>query len=361
MVALSGGKSTIEIYNAIARRRARRGIPMVNVTAIRSLVRGQSHRRGKVETRGRKRALSRRNVLSMDAARVKFIKSTKGTRQATWDLLRAKVRAPKAHRTTVARAFAREGIDVKLRRCREKPQRTAEHEQERVDLCNKMRRWPLRRFLEDIDLIIDNKRFEVPTTPAARVHLQKQKMVAQLRTPAEGLQPNFTKPKVKAHRRNLGGSVTLCAGISNSRIVLWEYIRAWNGQVAADLYKGAIIKALAKHRGVKPSYLIAEDNDPTGYKSGKGMTEKRRLGIQTIEWPRFSPDLMPLDFSLWHNIERRTHMSAPKGKESVNAFKERLRRVAFATPAATVRAAVAAMRSRAAMIVEAKGKDIPRD
>ena len=155
--------------------------------------------------------------------------------------------------------------------------------------------------------------------------------------------------------------MTLCVGISNCRIVLWEYNRAWNGQVAADLYKGAIMKVLAKHRGVKASYLVAEDNDPTGYKSGKAMAEKRRLGIQTIEWPRFSPDLMPLDFSLWQNIERRAHMSAPKGKESVNAFKERLRRATLATPAATVRAVVAAMRSRAAMVVAAKGKDIRTD
>ena len=112
---------------------------------------------------------------------------------------------------------------------------------------------------------------------------------------------------------------------------------------------------------MKLSYLTAEDNDPAGYKNGKSLTEKRRLGIQTILWPRFSPDLMPLDFSLWHNIGGRTQLSTPKGKESVNAFEERLRRVALATPAATVRKAVAAMRSRAAMIVKAKGKDIRRD
>ena len=68
----------------------------------------------------------------------------------------------------MARAVTREGMGVKLRRCREKPQRATVHEQERVYLCNKMRRWPLKRLLEGIDLIIDNKRFEMPTTPAAR-------------------------------------------------------------------------------------------------------------------------------------------------------------------------------------------------
>ena len=118
-------------------------------------------------------------------------------------------------------------MDVMLRRRREKPQRTTEHEQERVSLCGKVRRWPLKRFLEDTDLIIDNKRFGVPTTPAARVHLKQQKMVAQLRTPRRRFATYLhDAQKAKAHRRNLGGSVTLCAGISNRRMVSSEYIRA---------------------------------------------------------------------------------------------------------------------------------------
>ena len=355
------GKSSADIYNSISNCRTKQGVAMVNITAIRRYMRGRSHKRGPVETRGRKRAFSRRNVLAMDAARRKFIKETKGGRPARWGAIRAKARAPKAHRTTVARAFAREGLDVKSRRCREKPPRTAEHEQERVDVCGRMRHWPLKRFLEDIDMIIDNKCFKIPTTPAARALRLKQKMTNQLRTRAEGLQTNFTKPKAALHRRSLGGAVTLCAGISNCRIVLWEYVHAWNGQVAADMYKGPIMKSLTKHRTVKPSYLLAEDNDPTGYKSGKAMAEKRRLGIRTIQWPRYSPDLMPLDFSLWTSIEERVAETAPKGNESVAAFKKRLRRVALATPETTVRAAVSAMRTRAAQIWEAKGKDIARD
>ena len=178
----------------------------------------------------------------------------------------------------MARAFVREGMDVKLRRCREKPQRTTEHEQERVNLCNKMRRWPLKRFLEDIDLIIDDKRFEVPTTPAARVHLKKPKMVAQLRTPAEGLPPNFTKPKAKAHRRNLGCSVTLCAGISKCRSVLWEYLRAWSGQVAADMYKGAIRKAVAKRMGREAVLLDRRGQRPGWLQKWKSPDREAPLG-----------------------------------------------------------------------------------
>ena len=85
------------------------------------------------------------------------------------------------------------------------------------------------------------------------------------------------------------------------------------------------------------------------------------MGITTIEWPRYSPELMPLDFSLWANIGLRMDGCAPRGRESVAAFKKRLRRVALETPAAEVRSAVEGMRKRAQQIWEADGKNIPRD
>ena len=123
LTGLATGKTASQIFDMVAKKRAARGVAMVNITVIRRFLRGRTHRRGKVETRGRKRTLTRRNVVAMDAARRRIIKDTKGTRQATWDLARSKARAPKADRTTVARAFARERMGVKLRRLREKLQR----------------------------------------------------------------------------------------------------------------------------------------------------------------------------------------------------------------------------------------------
>ena len=359
--SFASGMVAPQIFKQIATRRRAKGVEMLNVTAIRRFLRGKSHRRSKVETRGRKRIFTRKNVFAMDAARRSMIKKTRGAQQATWTALRTKARVPRADATTVARAFAREGLDVKLRRPREKPERTSEHEAERVEICDKMRRWPVDRFLDGFDMIMDNKKFNVPTTPDARHHMAKQELTGQLRTRAEGLKKHFTKPKAKEHRRNLGGAVNVCAGISNCRIVLWEYHSKWNGQVAAELYKGPILKALKKHRGLKASYLLVEDNDPTGYKSGKAMAEKRRLKLKTIEWPRYSPDLMPLDFSLCTDIKARMAAGAPKGRESIAAFKMRLRHTALTTPKATVRKAVAAMRGRASKICDAKGLNIARD
>ena len=99
-----------------------------------------------------------------------------------------------------------------------------------------------------------------------------------------------------------------------------------------DLYKGPMMNTLRRSGGEKDSYSIAEVNDTTGYKSALAVEEKERLGINTIPWPRYSPDVMPWDFSLCVDIGKRALAGAPVGKESATAFKARLRRVALRTP-----------------------------
>ena len=63
------GKSSSDINSSISKSRAKRGIAIVNITAVRRYMSGRSHKRGPVETRGRKRTFSRRNVLAMDIVR----------------------------------------------------------------------------------------------------------------------------------------------------------------------------------------------------------------------------------------------------------------------------------------------------
>ena len=221
-------KSTKEIFDSVAQRRQRHDIEMVSITVVRRYLKGKTHKRGVPEVRGRPRTYSRKNVLTMNATRRAYIKKNKGAKQVNWEQIMATSRVPQADPTTAARAFAREGVVVKLRRSREKPQRTTDQEKEREVLCGTMRRWPLKRCTDDLHLISDNKRFDTPTSADAREHLSKQKVVAQLRTRSEGLETHFTKPSAKRHRKNTGGFVNVCAGISNCRVVLWEY--EWPGR-----------------------------------------------------------------------------------------------------------------------------------
>lgn len=356
------GARPIEIHSRLAAQRRKRGAIAPSLTGVRKFLNGKTHRRAAFEARGRKPVLRRSHVAHMNRVRIQKVQRGDGAVCVRWDDIIGSGKTPTVHRTTAARAFQREGIDVKFRRSREKPQRSPEHEAERKELAGRMRRWPIARFTDGIDMIIDNKVFEAPLTKKTREYHQKQQVVGQLRTRSEGLMKGFTKPNVKRHRRFFGQTLHVCAGVSNSKVVLWEYIQGrWNGDRAADMYKGPIMKALRKHKGVKPSYLIAEDNDPTGYKSGKGRQAKMELGIRTVEWPRYSPDLNPLDFSLWTHITNRMKASAPKGSEALVAFKKRLRRTALSTPTAAVRRMVESMRRRAQLIYEADGGDIRCD
>ena len=69
--------------------------------------------------------MSRRNVLAMDAARHKCVKDTQGAFQVKWvDIVRRVVPQPCTPPLQLAPSRAM-GFDVKLRRSREKQQRTA--------------------------------------------------------------------------------------------------------------------------------------------------------------------------------------------------------------------------------------------
>eukprot|EP00973_Karenia_brevis_P025784 3559129-Karenia_brevis.AAC.1 len=161
---------------------------------------------------------------------------------------------------------------------------------------------------------------------------------------------------------NTGASASVCAGICGSRIVLWEYLpKKWNGSEAAKLYEGAIIKTLKKHKGKKRKYLVFEDNDPSGFKSNLGQEAKERAGIKAVPSPTFSPDLNPLDFSLWKAIQERMMNNMPKEIESVDAYKKRLRLTALRLPSSIVLAAVEAIPGRMAAIIKAKGYSIKTD
>ena len=151
------------------------------------------------------------------------------------------------------------------------------------------------------------------------------------------------------------------AGICGDRIVLWEeVIGRWSGQRAADLYAGPIKRALQKHRPGKRSWLIMEDNDPSGFKSRKGIRAKAENKLTPLSQPPYSPDLNPLDFSLWRAIETETFAARRKG-ESAGEYKARLRKTAVSMPKVEVKKAVEAIRKRAQAIFEAGGGHIPRD
>ena len=93
----------------------------------------------------------------------------------------------------------------------------------------------------------------------------------------------------------------------------------------------------------------------------RSVALRRELKINPIKFPKYSPDLNPLDFFLWAEVNRRMAEQRPPANESPSAFKARLRRVAMGIPKSVIRAAVSKMKTKAAEVVLAEGGRIPSD
>ena len=405
------GKTPVEITALLQRARLSKGINVPNLTNVRKVLKGKTYKRSQVETRGRKRTYTRRQVISMNSARKKLLKKAKGEKEVRWRDIQKAARVPKADRGTVLAAFKREGLPVQARRPRLKPFRTQAQADNRVDYAEEWVSASPDYWEKDVDMIIDNKHMDIPTTERARQYLAQQRVRFHLRTPAEGVLPECTKPGChflwgvflgslqthapppkpslgvqtqaphlahlfremktsnlrfrfgrKKNKLNTGARVNVCAGISNGKIVMWEYLgKTWNGDAAAKLVQGPVIETLRKERGVKRRYHMLEDNDPTGYKSGKALAAKAALGIVAVPMPAYSPDMNPLDFSLWVEIEQRMISKAPKRVESVDEYKKRMRLTALRLPRSIVSKAVRAIPKRLRALIDAKGFSIKID
>ena len=122
----------VQIHTRLAAQRANKKIETPHLTNIRRALKGKVYKRGRVETRGRQPTFTRAMILRMDVTRKKLIKKADNQREVRWNDIRRSARVPHGHRSTLSRAFCRENIPVAARRPREKPQRTAEHEAERL-------------------------------------------------------------------------------------------------------------------------------------------------------------------------------------------------------------------------------------
>ena len=102
-----------------------------------------------------------------------------------------------------------------------------------------------------------------------------------------------------------------------------------------------------------------EDNDPTGYKSNSAIAAKEAAKIEIVEMPPRSPDLNPLDFSVWSEINRKMRLQEvawPKSKkETHNAFLARLRRTALSLLADYIKRLIGNLETRLKLLKKADG------
>ncbi|CAK0909407.1 unnamed protein product [Prorocentrum cordatum] len=278
------------------------------------------------------------------------------------------------HQGTASRHFKRLGVTWRAPRA--EPLRGSAEAEERVAARSGWKRLPGNYFTHQVDAIIDNKVPPIPMTKRAKTHAKKSRVRGHLRTKAEGarlsvpsaipgaggggrraaevempipppivapihvLKP-FTKPKGNRNRVNPGAKVHVAAAIVNNKVRVWHYLPTlWCADAACDFYAGVLAPALRRCRKGRRAFRILEDNDPTGYKSKKAVDCKMGLKITPIKFPKYSPDLNPLDYFLWAEVNRRMAEQSAPANESQSAYKARLRRVAMGIPKSVIRAAV---------------------
>ena len=358
---LKAEKATpVNIQARLVKDRKRRRQKRPALTTVRRSLKGDTFKRSGVEARGRKLLWSAANLATMDRKRDELIVKADGSWEVTWDEIIRKSRVPEGDASTAAKRM-KGTFGIKRRNPRLKPIRNDIDEAERKRICNKLRKLPASYWTKSVCLYMDNKKWPFSTSVRGKKYIKQSRVRGHLRKRCEGLKKGYTKHDKRKHKANLG-STNVCAGTIQGKVrVLYYFDGPWCGDTASAIYRDIIAPALKKHHGTKRRYVILEDNDPTGYKANVSKKAKADLGIIPMDFPTYSPDLNPCDYSLWEEVQTRMDKQKAPARESVDAFKARLKRAAMSIPLAVVNKMLTSMVSRTQAVYDENGGHIPRD
>ena len=260
---------------------------------------------------------------------------------------------------TVRKALAQRKI--KFRRFRTKPLLTQDDLRKRFAFAKKFRKKSRSFWLKKIQMQWDLKNFQVHTNAQARAHAAMRMVRVAYREAGEGLDECYVV--IPKHMRfNPGArSCRIAGAVGGGRVRLWHEVgRKWNGEKAAELYKGPLLSALKRGWPHKRSWTVLEDNDPTGFKSTKGEAAKRQCKIKVFAIPKRSPDLNVCDYALWKEVSSRMRRQektwSRSKKETREQYIDRLKRTATRLPKSFIDNSIADMTRRCQRLYEKKGR-----
>ena len=144
--------------------------------------------------------------------------------------------------------------------------------------------------------------------------------------------------------------------VGHHGVIMWhETPGPWNGRAAATMY-AELGKALRKTYGERRNFIVVEDGDTKGFQSNAGKAAKRRERITSMMLPPRSPGWMPLDFSLWDDIESRALAMRVREFEAVEAYKKRLAITARRLPARIVQNCLLRMKAKIDETAASRGR-----
>ncbi|CAE7464528.1 unnamed protein product [Symbiodinium natans] len=251
--------------------------------------------------------------------------------------------------------------NIYFRKLREKPLLTPEDVRARFHFAKKYRSKSRAWWVKNVDAFIDGKHFQVYLNGKERCRAAQHATYGAYRRPGKGLCGGYVKPKAGNLRHNTGAKgVLLQVGVGKGKAVTVHEVTdgRWSGQAAASFYH-TLARDLKKASPAKRRFTILEDNDPTGYKSAKGIAAKCDAGLLVFEIPKRSPDLSVLDYAIWTEINKRLRRQESKWtkgkKETRAAYIKRLKLTARSLPKDFILNSIGDMARRCQRLYEAKG------
>ena len=266
---------------------------------------------------------------------------------------------------TIERRFKERQIS--FRPYKEKILLSAEDKEERLKWAKKHAAKTPAMWNKTLDAAIDNKWFQVYHNGKHRDWIARRSCRGVYRGPGDGKYESwYVKPKGELKYNTGMKAACIMGGIGKGKILMWaENPEAkWSGKAACTMYTKQLMKGLrstypTKAKQENPTWVVLEDNDPTGYKSTAALKAKKDSGITTLDLPKRSPDLNPLDFRIWHEVNRRMRATEQKWtaakKETRDQYVARLGRTARSIPKSFVKSAVGDLARRCKLVIKAKG------
>ena len=123
-------------------------------------------------------------------------------------------------------------------------------------------------------------------------------------------------------------------------------------------YRELILEPVLKDLGLKmfhgQSFVFQQDRAPahTANINQAWLQQNIPEFIRKDEWPPYSPDLNPMDFSIWSILETK---ACANSHSSIESLKRSLTRAWEQIPQETMRAAVEAFPRRLRAVIQKKG------
>jgi hypothetical protein len=342
-----------------ARQRAKQCAPLAFSTIYR-FTRGEHHKMGASEKRGKAKMLTPKSKLKLEQARKRLIKNADSEERVTYDDIIQEADLDVEPSNRVVAEYFRKEAGVMYRKPRDKVHLSDKDVATRFERAKQWVKRPSGYWKRNVHCYLDNKSFCLPLTAAQRKQLRQTKVTGHLRKKSEGVKRGFVKAKTK-HSFIGMPSVNISAAVAKDRVIMWHVNKKWCGQAAVDMYKGPLLASLRRTWGAKDSFTVVEDGDRAGFQTKAAKKAKAEAGMTSMTLPPRTPAWMPLDYAVWTEIEKKVLATAPTRTESRAAYMLRLAKCAKTLKKGFVAKSIASMHRRIQEVVDAKGFHGKRD